>query len=84
MAVKIPSKDNLYDFAEAIIPRLRLDRNESGQTCLKLVKTGSTAAKPATGIIYKKAHFISNRYFIVTVSQESANTKISAFEPDKD
>jgi len=33
-------------------------------------------------IIYKRSHFISNRYFIITVTQEFTGLHFSAYEPD--
>jgi hypothetical protein len=34
-------------------------------------------------IIYKRSHFISNRYFIITIIQEFSGLHFSALEPDR-
>jgi hypothetical protein len=83
LAVNVPAHENIYEFAELLISKLRLGKTETGDTYLKLLDESEQDVTKPTGIIYKKAHFISNRYFIVTVSQIETGTMISAFEPDK-
>ena len=66
-----------------MLTRLRLDRGEDESWNLSLADEFD-AEEECQNIIYKRSHYISNRYFIVTAYISNIGLTISAYEPDKE
>ena len=60
-----------------------MDRGVDGNMILSLGDEFD-ADEECQNIIYKRSHYISNRYFIVTAYISNIGLTISAYEPDKE
>lgn len=63
---------------EEIISRLYIMKNSRGKLVLKLSKEKSAAVK----ILYKKSHYISEKFCVVTMYEGDGGIIISAYRPD--
>jgi tetratricopeptide (TPR) repeat protein len=63
---------------EEIISRLYIVKNSRGKLVLKLSKEKSAAVK----ILYKKSHYISEKFCVVTMYEGQGGIIISAYRPD--
>jgi hypothetical protein len=70
-------------FCNNLLNRLQVESNESGEPQTLILAEEENDPSTTHSIVYKRSHYISNRYFIITVYYSNVGLTISAFEPEK-
>ena len=73
------SVDNLELYCTRLLNRMTLSRSSSGNLTVSL----TDQTPHVLSVLYKKSHYVSNRYCIVTVNQTSVGITVSCYDPER-
>jgi hypothetical protein len=73
------SVDNLELYCTRLLNRMTLSRSSSGHLTVSL----TDQTPHVLSVLYKKSHYVSNRYCIVTVNETSAGIIVSCYDPER-
>ena len=71
--------DNLEVYCTQVLHKLSVGRDSEGRLTVSVTDKSSEILN----VLYKKSHYVSNRYCVVTVNETMAGIVVSCFDPER-